>query len=72
MHVEVFKYYVEGFVYVSLKTVKSHSIKQPCILSPVSRTQVTLGTLSRSGRISQEGDITPSEELWCTVPQVED
>ena len=27
----------------------------------------TLGTLSRSGRISQGGDIAPSEELWCTV-----
>ena len=23
--------------------------------------------LSRSGRISQGGDITPSEELWCTA-----
>ena len=24
-------------------------------------------TLSRSSRISQEGDIAPSEELWCTA-----
>ena len=31
-----------------------------------------LSTLSRSGRISQGGDIAPSEELWCAVPQVED
>ena len=36
-------------------------------MSPVSRTQVTLGTLSRSGRISQGGDIAPSEELWCAA-----
>ena len=27
----------------------------------------TLSTLSHSGRISQGGDIAPSEELWCTV-----
>ena len=28
--------------------------------------------MSRSGRISQGGDIAPSEELWCMVLQVED
>ena len=27
----------------------------------------TLNTLSRSGRISQGGDIAPSEELWCVA-----
>ena len=27
----------------------------------------TLSTLSRSGRISQGGDIAPSEELWCAA-----
>ena len=29
-------------------------------------------TLSRSSRISQGGDIAPSEELWCAIPRVED
>ena len=72
MHVEVFKYSIEEFVYVSLKIVKSRSVKQPCVLSPVSRTQVTLSTLSRSGSISQGGNIAPSEELWCAVLRVED
>ena len=27
--------------------------------------QVALSTLSRSGRISQGGDIAPAEEMWC-------
>ena len=72
MQVEVFKYSVEEFLYVSLKTIKSRSVKQPCMLSPVSQTQVTLSTLSHNGRILQGGDITPSEELWCAIPQVKD
>ena len=37
------------------------------MLSPISQTQVTLGTLSPSGRISQGGNIAPSKELWCTA-----
>ena len=68
MQVEAFKYSIKEFVYVSLKIVKSRSVKHPCVLSLVSLTQVTLSALSRSGRISQRGDIEPSKELWCTVP----
>ena len=50
-----------------LEIVKSHRVKQPCMLSPAIQTQVALSTLSRSGRISKGGDITPAEELWCTA-----
>ena len=63
MQVEAFKYSII-FCLCSLNTVKSRSVKQSCMLSPVSGTQVTLSTLSRSGRISQGGNIAPSEELW--------
>ena len=33
-------------------------------------TPITLGVLSCSGRISQGGDIAPSEELWCAAVKV--
>ena len=34
-------------------------------------TQSTLRVQSRSGRISQRGDITPAEELWCAILRAE-
>ena len=35
-------------------------------------TQSTLRAQSRSGRISQRGDIAPAEELRCTILRAED
>ena len=55
---------------VSFKTVSSRSVEHPCMLSPVSRTQVTLSALRFCGRISQGGDIALTERLWCMRPQV--
>ena len=55
---------------VSFKTVSSRSVEQPCMLSPVSRTLVTLSALRRRSRVSQGGDIAPTEKLWCVRPQV--
>ena len=55
---------------VSLKAVSSRSVEQPCMLSPVSQTPIMLSTLRCHGRISQGGDIAPTEKLWCVRPKV--
>ena len=51
------------FVYVSLKTVKNRSVKVALYVETYKLNTDTLSTLSRSGRISQGGDIAPSEDL---------
>ena len=72
MQVEAFKYSIKEFVYVSLKTVKNHSVKAVLYVESCKLNTSTLSMLSRNGRISHGGNIPPSEELWCVVPQVED